>query len=597
MLFSLNVVFAEDNVTISENEIISNDNVEITTCDLVKYYQNDSQFEFNIKENGLPVGGVDVNLNINGNNYTRVTDNHGNGKLNINLMPGNYSIITSYKNTTVKNNIVILSFLQSDNLVKYYHNDSQFIFKVIDKSTGFNVLNVSVTLNINGVFYHRNTNDSGFGKLNIGLRPGKYIITLIYDNLEVSNNITVLSFLQSDNLVKYYHNDSQFLVKLLDKSGNTLVNKTVKMNINGVFYYRVSNGSGIAKLNIGLNPGKYIITVYYDDLDMGYTINVLNRLSGNDISSIYGNSVKFSVKLVDSRGNPADNNLINFNIAGKIVTAYTNDDGIATINLNNSAGNYIITYYVDDIFNSNSYSVKNYYSLTTLNWNTGADITKNSLIKNNLPKSDLINQIINAAKSGTPMLTFKGGEGKTVFITAGIHGSELSSQVAALNLINYLENTPIKGTVYIIPVIQPKATANNVRNYNDINLNSKANVPGSISNNAVELIFSLKCDSYGDFHCTMPGGDPGKNVAMGSNHPLSESARIANYISKKTGYDVLIYDVAGKEYSGAMEDTVNIRGIPAVTCEVVTPHGTIDSGSVDKSFNMMKSLLQYNKLI
>lgn len=46
-----------------------------------------------------------------------------------------------------------------------------------------------------------------------------------------------------------------------------------------------------------------------------------------------------------------------------------------------------------------------------------------------------------------------------------------------------------------------------------------------------------------------------------------------------------------------MEDTVNLRGIPSVTCEVLTPHGTIAGGSVDKSFNMMKALLQYNNLI
>ena len=113
----------------------------------------------------------------------------------------------------------------------------------------------------------------------------------------------------------------------------------------------------------------------------------------------------------------------------------------------------------------------------------------------------------------------------------------------------------------------------------------------------MELICSLKCDNYGDFHCTQPNGDPGKDEAMGSYSPLSESAKIADFISKKTGYSKLIYDIAGKEYGGAMEDTVNLRGIPSVTCEVLTPHGTIAGGSVDKSFNMMKALLQYNNLI
>ena len=600
---SLNVAFAsEDNVTSSnstyqENANLVQNNVEITTNNLVKYYQNGSQFEFNVKENNISSKGVSVNLNVNGQNYTKTTDDYGNGKMSINLMPGNYSITTSYKNTTVKNNITVLSFLEGNNLVKYYQNDSQYVFKVLNKSTGNPLPNADVTLNINGVFYYKTTNNSGLAKLNINLNPGDYIITLMYDNLAVSNNITVLSFLESSDLVKYYKNDSQYAVKVLDKKGNVLINKTVKMNINGVFYYRVTDNSGIAKLNINLNPGEYMLTTYYDNLEIGNKITVLSRLFGSDIESTYGNAVDFSVNLLDSKGNPLANQLVSFNIAGHILTAYTDDNGIATINLNNSAGNYIINYCFDNISSSNSYVVKNAYSLITLKWNTGADVTKNSVIKNNLPNSDLVNQVVEAAKSGTPWLTFKGGEGKTVFITAGVHGSELSSQIAALRLINYLESNPINGTVHIIPFIYPKATASNVRSYNGVNLNSVANVAGSVSNKAVELICALKCDAYGDFHCTMPGGDPGDNVAMGTYAPLAESATMANYIAKKTGYHTVIYDVAGQEYSGAMEDTVNLRGIPSVTCEVVTPHGTIAAGSVNKSVNLMNAFLQYNKII
>lgn len=116
--------FAQDNDTSLDNNLITNDNVKITTYDLVKYYQNDSQFEFNVKENNLPSKDCTVNLNVGGKNYTRVTDSYGNGKLNIHLMPGKYSITTSYKNTTVKNNITVLSFLESKDLVKYYKNDS-----------------------------------------------------------------------------------------------------------------------------------------------------------------------------------------------------------------------------------------------------------------------------------------------------------------------------------------------------------------------------------------------------------------------------------------------------------------------------------------
>ena len=49
-----------------------------------------------------------------------------------------------------------------------------------------------VVFNINGVFYTKATNASGIATLNINLNPGKYIVTAIYKECMVSNNITVL---------------------------------------------------------------------------------------------------------------------------------------------------------------------------------------------------------------------------------------------------------------------------------------------------------------------------------------------------------------------------------------------------------------------
>ena len=571
-------------------------NIEIRTNDLVKYYQNDSQFEFNIIEDNAAVSNAEVNFNINGQNYTRFSDVGGNGKFSINLIPGNYSIITSFKNTSVINNIEVLSFLNSRDVVKFYRNDSQYYCQVLNKD-GSICDNSPISFNINGVFYDRFTNASGIAKLNINLIPNSYIITASFRGLSISNNITVLSFLESNDLEKYYRNDSQYYCKVLDSQGNPLENTTISMNINGVFYSRNTNASGIARLNINLASGTYIITTYFNNLAISNVILVLDRLHASDIESVYGNGVEFPIWVVDKQGNNLVNSLVTFNINGDIYTNYTNSGGQTSIYLNKNAGNYVITCTVDDVSCSNLYTVKNAYEITYYNWNSGADVLKNSLIKNNLPTSEIINQIIELAKLGTPMVTFKGGDGKKVFLTAGVHGNELSSQVAILQLIKYLEVNPIDGTVYIIPFVQPKATSANVRNYMGVNLNSVANVDGTISNNIVKLILEFKCDSYGDFHCTQPNGVPGRNVAMGSYSPMSESASISYYISNKCGVASLIYSVAGSDYPGALEDAVNLRGVPAITCEVLTPHGTIAAGSVETSFSMMKALLLYHNCI
>ena len=302
--------------------------------------------------------------------------------------------------------------------------------------------------------------------------------------------------------------------------------------------------------------------------------------STKNISSTYGKKAKFSVKVLNNEGKAINHTLVTFKISGKTYNRYTNASGIAYVYLNLNAGKYAIKYNASGISGKNYCTVKNYYKITNYKWKSGANVLKNKRIKANVPKSALVRKIIKLAKSGTPVIKFKGGKGKAVFITAGCHGNEIPSQVAAMKLIKYLETHYIKGTVYVMPFMNPKGTAANVRDYKGIHLNKKANKKGTISYKTVKLIKKFKCDAYGDFHATRPGGKPGNDLVFGSY---------------KVKYK--IYKRAGVEYPGALEDEVNLKGIPAVTCEVISPHGKIKKGSVSKSLLMMKTLLKYNKII
>ena len=319
--------------------------------------------------------------------------------------------------------------------------------------------------------------------------------------------------------------------------------------------------------------------------------------STKNISSTYGKKAKFSVKVLNNEGKAINHTLVTFKVSGKTYNRYTNVSGIAYVYLNLNAGKYAIKYNASGISGKNYYTVKNYYKITNYKWKSGANVLKNKRIKANVPNSALVRKIIKLAKSGTPVIKFKGGKGKVVFITAGCHGNEIPSQVAAMKLIKYLETHYIKGTVYVMPFMNPKGTAANVRDYKGVHLNKKANKKGTISYKAVKLIKKLKCDAYGDFHATRPGGKPGKDLVFGSYKPTKKSATIAKYIAKNAKVKYKIYKRAGVEYPGALEDEVNLKGIPAVTCEVISPHGKIKKGSVSKSLLMMKTLLKYNKIL
>ncbi|MBQ6139507.1 MAG: succinylglutamate desuccinylase/aspartoacylase family protein [Methanobrevibacter sp.] len=319
--------------------------------------------------------------------------------------------------------------------------------------------------------------------------------------------------------------------------------------------------------------------------------------SSKNISSTYGKKVKFSLKVLNNEGKAINHTLVTFKVSGKTYNVYTDQSGISFIYLNLNAGKYTIKYNASGISGTNTYSVKNYYKITLYKWKSGANVLKNKRIKANVPNSTLVKKIIRLAKSGTPVIKFKGGNGKAVFITAGCHGNELPSQVAAMRLIKYLETHSIKGTVYVMPFMNPKGTAANVRDYKGVHLNKLAHKKGTISYKTVQLIKKFKCDAYGDFHSTRPGGKPGKDLVFGSYKPTKNSAVIAKYIAKNANVKYKIYKKAGAEYPGALEDEVNLKGIPAVTCEVLSSHGKIKKGSVYKSLLMMKTLLKYHKII
>ena len=422
----------------------------------------------------------------------------------------------------------------------------------------------------------------------------------VADNSSFENDLltsNLSSKIETKNLVKYYKNDSQFEFKVSYEDNNPVINANVLLSINGRNYTKTTNDKGIGFLDINLKPGKYTITTSYDDKSITNSINVLSRISTKDVTSTYGTKTKFDLKLLDKKGNPMKNQEVSFKVHGVTYKSLTNENGMASLDLNLKAGTYTITYSADGLSGKNKYVVKNYYKITTYKWNSGADVTKNKLIKSNIHDSDLVRKVVKAAKSGTPVIKFKGSGGKSVFITAGVHGNELSSQVAAMKMIEYLESHPIKGTVYIMPFMNPKGTAANVRDYNGVHLNQKANVKGTISYKTVNLITKFKCSAYGDFHCTRPGGNPGKDVAMGTYKPTAKSATLAKFIAKNSKVKYKIYKKAGVEYPGALEDVVSAKHIPAVTCEVITPHGTIAKGSVSKSLSMMKSLLKFNSLL
>ena len=317
----------------------------ISSKDLSMYYGNGSRYEVSVYNNDGIIKYQDnakslVIFNINGMNYTKELVN-GKASIGINLNPGNYTITTFYpyadKITTKINNIEVLSTIQANDVVKFFRNGTQYYAKFLDGS-GNPLVNGNVTFNINGVFYKKQTNASGIAKLNIALLPNEYILTAIHPSgLMYGSNITVLSTVFGEDIVKFFRNGTQYYAKFLDDFGNPLVNGNVTFNINGVLYEKQTDSEGIAKLNINLLPGEYILTAMHLNSEAkSNIIKVLTTISAEDISLIENKTGTLVIKTYDGAAN------VSVIIDGVKYIVKTNKEGIATLNLSLSKGDHAV---------------------------------------------------------------------------------------------------------------------------------------------------------------------------------------------------------------------------------------------------------------
>jgi|GEM_PF-597711 len=318
-------------------------NIEVLSTiqanDVVKFFRNGTQYCAKFLDGcGSPLVNASVIFNINGVFYKKQTDDNGMAKLNINLRPGVYILTAMHPDTLMYgSNITVLSTILANDVVKFFRNGTQYCAKFLD-GCGSPLVNASVTFNINGVLYKKQTDYEGVARLNINLFPGKYILTAMHpDGLMYGYNITVLSTIHGDDIVKFFRNGTQYCAKFLDGCGSPLVNASVIFNINGVFYKKQTDDNGMARLNINLFPGEYILTaIHLNGEEKANIIKVLTTISAEDISLIENKSGVFVLKTHDGARN------VSITINGVEYIVQTDDRGVATLNVSLSKGNHAV---------------------------------------------------------------------------------------------------------------------------------------------------------------------------------------------------------------------------------------------------------------
>jgi uncharacterized protein len=238
--------------------------------------------------------------------------------------------------------------------------------------------------------------------------------------------------------------------------------------------------------------------------------------------------------------------------------------------------------------NDTGVQASTHYQISVIENTTGGNITNNTVLMENINKTAVISELIDAANNGTPMITLGNGSEPRVMIVAGVHGAEIPSQIAATKLINNLTCEKINGTVYIIPFAIPNQTATDQRMYNGTDPDRVAHVSGTPLNVISNTSINNNVTMLGDFHSAQPNDVPGKNcIIYDPGNP--KSLKLARFINNKTQSPL----VKVGNYSGVLSTVSNSHGITSVVCEVLSPHSKVEPGSVELSYKYMMAFLEY----
>lgn len=407
---------------ISDNGVISEaqsslSNTTLSGHNTTLYFKNGTTYDVKLTDiTGKALSNQTVSFLINGKLYNRTTGSDGVASMNINLAVGKYNITASYAGSSlyggssVTNLVEVLSTISANDVVKFYRNGTQYYAKFVD-GNGNPLVNAEVRFNINGVIYEKRTNDKGTANLTISLYPGNYILTAYHPNGEAKGyNISVLTTLiDNKDINMYYRDGTAFAITVLDGQGKPLANAAVRFNINGVFYDKITDENGIAKLGIRLYPNNYIITSSYNGLEVSNNIGVSSSnttIIGKDayiiINSINSN---YTVTLVDIKGNPIENQTVYFKYNNKEVTATTDENGNATITISNlEKGDYNVTYGFNGVigyYPSKSSSILHVINSTTIL--TGNDV---SMVYNDGSKFRVTLTDLNGKPLANKIITF-----------------------------------------------------------------------------------------------------------------------------------------------------------------------------------------------
>ncbi|ADC47500.1 adhesin-like protein [Methanobrevibacter ruminantium M1] len=255
---------------------------------------------------GNPLGGVKLNVDLDGNR-TIVTDSNGQIKIATkDLTAGNYIATISFAGNgnymASESNAIVninrtgtrFNFKNMTTTAFDYRIEGRigkyFYFQLVDED-GNPLANKNVCIGFNGVKYNRTTNETGWTKLQINLRcVNLYTFAVTFsgdDNYTGAFNVAMINVThQSPKLTagnksyKASANTKTLTAKFKSFKGTAIVGKKITFTVNGKKYSAITDKKGIATVNVSLNKkGTYKYTAAFAGDSTYKKVSVTSKLT------------------------------------------------------------------------------------------------------------------------------------------------------------------------------------------------------------------------------------------------------------------------------------------------------------------------------
>ena len=274
------------------------ESVVLTVSDLTGYVGSVPRLTATLKDLfDNPLDDKTIKFTINGIAYDRVTGDDGVARLNINLPVGVYPTTvafegdSTYSSATRNVTVMVLAKETTILLVSDYtknYGEAGALKATLMKTDTTPLPNRNIVYTINGVTYTRVTNNDGEASLNINLPVGEYWTkvefmgdaTQDYRMQNVTVKVKSPTHMDGTNIHKMEDETVVYQCAVYDVYGRR-VDCDVAIKVNGVTYNRHTDEQGLAKLNIRLPAGNYILTATFagDNMNNGSSVtNTVNSI-------------------------------------------------------------------------------------------------------------------------------------------------------------------------------------------------------------------------------------------------------------------------------------------------------------------------------